>query len=195
MMRKAEIDEADQYQLSRQRDFRGAADLIARTFAGFPEVAAVAVTGSVAKPLWREVPRFRKFRRSGTAILHECMDLDLAVWLDRTDHLGEMRRAKDHALIKAYEAGKGPGVATHQADIFLFEPISDRYIGRLCKYSACPKGKPDCLVPGCGAISFNRIFEDFTPDADLLATARTAMLYVRGKGIVMSALDLPVPAL
>ena len=31
--------------------------------------------------------------------------------------------------------------------------------------------------------------------ADLLATARTAMLYLRGKGIVMSALDLPVPAL
>ena len=58
--------------------------------------------------------------------------------------------------------GTGPSVASHQLDVFLIEPGSDRYLGRLCSFSACPKGKRDCLVPGCGAIPFNKIVAEFT---------------------------------
>jgi hypothetical protein len=76
--------------------------------------------------------------------------------------------------------------------VFLFEPQSDRYLGRLCSFSHCPNGKPACLVPGCGAVPFNRRFADFSPHADLLAPAAHAMLYERGKGLLRSALELPL---
>jgi hypothetical protein len=190
-LRKSKIDEQNHYQLARQREFRAAADVITSAFATFSEVVAIAVTGSVAGPLWKEVPRFREFRRAQIEIWHECFDLDLAVWLESLDRLGELRRIRDLALQAAYESGTGPSITGHQTDVFLFEPESDRYLGRLCSYNTCPKGKQDCLVPGCGAIAFNKVVADFVPRADLLATARQAMLYERKKGILMSALDLP----
>lgn len=60
-------------------------------------------------------------------------------------------------------------------------------------FSTCPKHKPDCYVPGCGAVPFNKGVEGFTPHADLLASAAHAMLYRRGVGRLRSALDLPAP--
>jgi len=96
------------------------------------------------------------------------------------------------ALKEAYLAGAGTSVVGHQLDVFLFEPESDRYLGRLCSFNQCPKGnKFDCLVPGCGAIPFNKRIAEFTPRADLLLPARYAMLYRRGTGRLRSALDLP----
>ena len=156
-------------------------------------MVAISVIGSVAMPLWKEVSRFREFRHAGIEVWHECFDLDLAVWHESVDRLGEMRRTRDLALRAAYEAGTGPSITSHQVDVFLFEPESDRYLGRLCNYNTCPKGKRDCLVPGCGAIAFNKVVAEFVPRADLLATAREAMLYERKTGILMSALDLPGP--
>lgn len=90
----------------------------------------------------------------------------------------------------AYEEGAGISVVGHQLDVFLFEPGGDRYLGRLCW---CPKDKPDCFVPGCGAIPFNKHIAGFTPRSDLLAGADEAMLYRRGVGRLRSALDLPTP--
>jgi hypothetical protein len=44
------------------------------------------------------------------------------------------------------------------------------YLGRLCYFAQCPKGKPDCRVEGCGAMPFLKQHEDFvlaaTPIAD-----------------------------
>jgi hypothetical protein len=75
----------------------------------------------------------------------------------------------------------------------LIEPGSERYLGRLCEFNQCPKGKMDCLAPGCGAIPFNKVIQDFVPGADLLAPVQHAMLYERGRGKLRSALDLPEP--
>ena len=190
-MRRKESEEQNRYLLAQQRQFRMAADVVAEAFGAFPEVTAVAVIGSVAGPLWKVGTRFRAFRRRNIEVWHECKDLDLAVWLESQDRLGELRRARDRALREAYEAGTGVSVVGHQLDVFLFEPGSDRYLGRLCSFSQCPKGKPDCLVPGCGAVPFNKRFADFTPHADILAPADHAMLYRRGAGRLRSALDLP----
>lgn len=82
-------------------------------------------------------------------------------------------------------------VPGNEIDAFLFEPGSDRYLGRLCRFSQCPKGKSDCLTPGCGTIPFNKVVPGFTPHADLLAPVRYATLYERGAGVLRSALDLP----
>src|SRR5438067_203155 len=155
-MRRAEIEAQNLYLLRQQHDFRKAADIVTDALMTFDEVDAIAVIGSVAKPLWKEIPRFREFRRAGKEVWHECKDLDLAVWLSSQHRLGELRRARDRALRRAYEGGTGPGVASHQVEVFLIEPRTDRYLGRLCNFSACPKGKPQCLVPGCGAVPFNQ---------------------------------------
>jgi hypothetical protein len=190
-MRRAKIEEQNRSLLRLQHEFRIAADVVTTAWTVFPEVQAIAVIGSVAKPLWKEVPRFSEFRREGIEVWHECRDLDLALWIDSQHRLGELRRARDRALREAYAAGAGMSVANHQVDVFLFEPKSDRYLGRLCSFSQCPKGKPACMVPGCGAIAFNKRVPDFRPYADLLAPAAHAMLYQRGVGRLRSALDLP----
>jgi hypothetical protein len=192
-MRCAQIDWQNRFLLERQRQFRVAADVIAQAWMHFPEVEAIAVIGSVAKPLWKEIPRFSEFRRARIEVWHECRDLDLALWVDSQDRLGELRRAASHALRDAYQSSVCAGVAAHQLDIFLFEPEDDRYLGRLCSFNSCPKGKLDCLVPGCGSIPFNKRIAEFAPRADLLAGVDDARLYRRGMGKLRSALDLPGP--
>ncbi|HWE05299.1 MAG TPA: hypothetical protein VG274_01240 [Rhizomicrobium sp.] len=190
-VRRAEIEEQNRYLLAQQHQFRRAADIVTDAWMAFAEVEAVAVIGSVAKALWKEVPRFRDFRREGTEVWHECKDLDLALWVDSQERLRDLRRAAGRALSESYATGSGVSVAGNQLDIFLIEPGSNRYLGRLCKFNACPKGKRDCLVPGCGTVPFNQRFEDFVPRADLLAPAGYATLYRRGMGRLRSALDLP----
>lgn len=190
-MKRAEIEEQNRYLLRLQHDFRRAADIVTDALMRFEEVEAIAVIGSVAKPLWKEVPRFREYRRTGIEVWHECKDLDLAIWVSSQLRLDALRRARDTALRRAYESGKGPSTANHQVELFLIEPGTDQYLGRLCSYSACPKGKPQCAVPGCGDIPFNKRVDGFVPDADLLASASYAMLYRRGAGRLRSALDLP----
>lgn len=190
-MRRAEIEQQNRYLLRQQREFRMAADVVADALAAIAEVQAVAVIGSVAQKLWKEIPRFSEFRRARIEVWHECADLDLAVWLDSQDRLDQMRRALAQSLTAAFKAGKGVSVPGNRVDVFLFEPGSDRYLGRLCRYSTCPKGKLDCLVPGCGTIPFNKVVEGFRPYADIIASANDTTLYERGKGRLRSALDLP----
>jgi hypothetical protein len=193
-MRRAAIEQQNRLMLRRQREFRMAADVVTDMWMGFPEVRAVGVIGSVAKALWKEVPRFREFRHEGVEVWHECGDLDLALWLDSQERLGQLRSAAARALRAAYDEGTGIGVASHQLDIFIIEPGSDRYLGRLCSFNQCPKGKPACLVAGCGAVPFNKQVAGFVPDPDLLTPARHGMLYERGIGRLRSALDLPATA-
>jgi hypothetical protein len=186
---RTEIERENARLLARQSEFRAAADMVVAAWRAFPEVQAIALIGSVAKPLRKEVPRFQPFRRHGIELWHECGDLDLAVWLDSRDRLGDMRRARDLALRRACESGSGVSVANHQVDVFLFEPGSDRYLGRLCSFAQCPKGKRDCLTPGCGAVPFNKVVEGFRPDDTLLAGA--VPLYERASGSTWRAADLP----
>jgi hypothetical protein len=190
-MRRSVIEDENKLMVRRQREFRQAADVLTDAFMEFPEIEAIAVIGSVVRPLWKEVPRFREFRRERIEIWHECGDLDLAVWITSLDRLSVLRRVRSKALRDAYAAGNGPGVVDQQAEIFLIEPGTNRYLGRLCYFNTCPKEKRDCLVPGCGTIPFNKIVDGFVPHVDLLAPAAHSMLYRRGLGRLMSALDLP----
>jgi hypothetical protein len=190
-VKRAQVDEQNRYLLQLQQDFRRAADIVTDALMSFEEVEAVAVIGSVAKSLWKEVPRFIEFRRAGIEVWHECKDLDLAVWISSQYRLGALCHAKDVALRKGHESGEGPNTANHQVDVFLIEPGTDRYLGRLCNFNACPKHKPECRVPGCGAVRFNKYIDGFVPHSELLASAECAMLYRRGVGRLRSALALP----
>ncbi len=190
-MRRSEIEAQNRYLIARQHEFRMAADVVVDAWASFPEVEAIAVIGSVARRLWKEIPRFSEFRRAGVEVWHECADLDLALWISTQTRLADLRRAATSALRTAFETGTGVSVPFNQLDVFLIEPGSDRYLGRLCRFNQCPKGKRDCLTPGCGEIPFNKRIATFKPRGDLLAPAAEGMLYRKSGGRLRSATDLP----
>jgi hypothetical protein len=66
--------------------------------------------------------------------------------------------------LKELMANRNIGVAHHQVDIFLMGPGTDRYLGRLCIFGQCPKGKEECRVEGCGERPFLRKYENFVFD-------------------------------
>ena len=140
-MRRTKIEEQNEYLLIQQRRFRVAADVVTDAWMAFPEIHAVAVIGSVAKALWKEIPRFSDFRREGIEVWHECRDLDLALWIESQQRLREIHRAANRALSKAFASGADTSVVPHQLDIFMFDPANDAYLGRLCSFNQCPKGK------------------------------------------------------
>jgi predicted nucleotidyltransferase len=174
---RQQITEADRSMLARQAAFRRAADAIAAELAGVPEVRAISLFGSVARVLEREVPRFQPFRSHRIEILHECRDIDIAVWIDRFDNLAALNRARSRAVANLFK-DTGIGVAHHQVEIFLFGDGWHDYRGRLCTYGQCPKGKVECLTPGCGRELFLKQHQDFVLAPDALATA--VPLYERG---------------
>ncbi len=180
---RRQIEAEDARQLRRQAEFRLAADAVAAALAAFDEVRAIALFGSCARSLVPEVPRHQPYRRLGIEVLHECKDVDLAVWLDHTDRLDALGRARNLA-VNDLHARTGVGVAHHQVDVFLFAPATDAYLGRLCSYASCPKGKPACEVPGCGAVPLLKQHEDFQIYPDALAEGRVLRLYdARHRGL------------
>jgi hypothetical protein len=187
---RQEIAAQDRQMLDRQAQFRLAADAVTAALAGVPEVEAVALIGSVARPLWREVPRFQPFRHWGISVWHECKDVDLAVWLDRLDRLQTLNRARSLALHQLFKE-KQIGVAHHQVEIFILQGEANTYRGRLCSFSQCPKGKRECLVPGCGRDSFLQQHAGFTFWPDALAPDKIMPLYDRRRGILRRAAETP----
>jgi hypothetical protein len=159
----AEIEDEDRFRLRCREAFRTAADYVAEAFARLTFVQRVVLFGSVAQPPRRETPRQRRYRRAGARLWHESKDVDLAVWVSELSDLKALQRARGRALNGLF-ADLEPGVAHHQVDVFLVEPGTDRYLGRLCHFGACPKEKPECRVAGCGAALFLRQHEGFVFD-------------------------------
>ena len=149
-----------------------------QALAELPQVQKVVLFGSVAAPLFKEVPRFREFRWAGVAVWHECKDVDLAVWVSDLEDLKSLQRARTRALNALLEE-RDIGVAHHQVDIFLFEPGSNRYLGRLCWFGQCPKGKQECLVPGCGQKPYLRQHLDFAFQPESLGPDKSVLLFAR----------------
>lgn len=171
-----EIEEQNEAMRRRQVDFRVAAQFVSDRLIELDWVRRVVIIGSVAVPLRSEVPRFREFRRHGIEVLHECSDLDLAVWVTDLSNLRLLQQCRSHA-VKSLLAERGIGVAHHQVELFLLEPDTDRYVGRLCTYGQCPKQKPECRVANCGAEKFLRQIEDFSFRPGALASHNTLVLF------------------
>ena len=169
------VQEENQRAQKRQEDFRLAGQYVAQAFEQISGVEKVVLFGSVAQPLLEEKPRYRKYRRAGISMLHECKDIDLAVWVSDSGCLQAMQKARSKAVNQLWRE-HGMGVAHHQVDVFIMEPGSDRYLGRLCIYNQCPKGKPECRVPDCGSISLLRQHENFELHTSALAPEITVLL-------------------
>ena len=170
------IERQNQYLIKLQQDFRIAADYIAAALAEHPAVRKVVLFGSVAVPLWKEVPRFREYRRAGVELWHECRDVDLAVWADDLDCLPALRKLRVGSLRDLNET-KGLGIADHQVEIFLFDRESADYLGRLCYFNHCPRGNRDCNAPGCGDTPFLKKLPGFRLNNDALDPKKTVILY------------------
>lgn len=114
--------------------------------------------------------------------------MDLAVWLADLTILKSLQRARGQALNDLF-ADRDIGVAHHQVDVFLIAPETGSYLGRLCNFGECPKGKPECLVRDCGTVKFLWQLEGFTFRSDALSSVRTITLFERGTGTAGSSLD------
>jgi hypothetical protein len=191
---RQQIAEQDRLMQARQAEFRRAADAIAADLTEITEVRAIALFGSLARPLVREVPRFQPFKRHGIEILHETGDIDLAIAIDRLDNLAILNRARSRAVNNLLKQ-TGIGVAHHQVDVFLFGESWNDYLGRLCTFGQCPKGKVECLTPGCGREAFLKQHEAFVLKPDALAAERAVPLYERGRGFLRRAADLEATSL
>lgn len=175
---ETEVAEENRLMLARQQNFRRAAEEVARALAQHPPVQKVALFGSVALPLRKEVPRFARLRRARIAIWHECGDVDLAVWLSDLNGLDQLRRLIARTVHKL-PVGFGGAVPHHAVDVHILEPGTNRYRGRLCIYAQCPKGKPNCYVPGCGVLPFLRQFRNYEFDPLSVAPDRAVTLFSR----------------
>ncbi len=163
--------------LKRQHDLHLAAQYVAVALCASPAVRRVVLFGSVARPLRKERPRGTVepgARRQWT--WHHCEDVDLAVWLDDLSDLSELQRARSRALKLLLDA-HGIGVAHHQVDLFILEPGTDDYLGRVCAYAQCPKGRRDCATPGCGETPFLKQIRDFVLEPEALDPAYCICLY------------------
>jgi len=178
MISQKEITEQNKYMRKQYENFRLAAEYISKTISQLSFIEKIALFGSVALPLQKEIPRFYKYRKAGVEILHECKDVDLAIWLNNLDNLNKLRKANVRALNKLLKE-KNIGIAHHQVDIFIMEKDTNRYMGRLCSFNECPKGKLDCHVTGCGNILFLKQIEDFSFFSDHLDKERSIVLYQR----------------
>lgn len=179
MLSRAEIESQNEYLLKSQRDFRLAAEFVATAMSENSRVEKIVLFGSVANPLVKEIPRFREYRREGIAVWHECRDVDVAVWVDSLEDLKSLRRAKIEGL-KTVARVKNITTADHQVDVFVMEPKTDRYLGRLCVYGECPKAKKvDCMASGCGDRPFLKQMPDFRFDPRCLDGDVSVVLFQR----------------
>ena len=185
------VEQQNQMLLRRYREFRRGADAVTEAWRTHSEVIAVSLIGSVARTPWKEVPHFAPYRRARVALWHECKDVDLALWLDHLDSLDGLRRARARALRTLWEVAS-IGIASHQVDVFVLEPVTDRYLGRLCDFNTCPKGKAECRVPGCGEVTLLRQHEGFRWRSESLAEARSVRLFDRAVKLHRRAVDLPL---
>lgn len=174
-----DIRETNRSLKRRQGEFRRAAELVTQELSKVSCVQKVVLFGSVARPLQKEIPRFREYRRHRIAVWHECKDVDLAVWVTDLDNLKSLQRARSRALNMLLETD-GIGVAHHQVDMFLMEPGSDSLVGWLCSFGQCPKrGNRHCIAGVCGRKLFLKQYQDFVFRPDSLAPEKSVVLFAR----------------
>ncbi|TAL39025.1 MAG: hypothetical protein EPN93_02825 [Spirochaetes bacterium] len=162
-----------------QEHFRAAAEEIARAFAGIDSVVRIVLFGSVASELSKEVPADHRFAGSGPVFLHQCRDVDLAVWMDPNHPMKDLQRRRVEALRRLLEL-HAIGIPHHRVDVYILDGRDGSYRGRLCDFRKCPAGKFVCEIKDCGSIPFLRVHEGFVFDSGVFARRPHVVLLDRG---------------
>jgi hypothetical protein len=137
---KAAIRGEERGLLERQRVLCFVGDRMAAVLVQCRVIEAIALIGSVAGPMRREVPRFAPHKQLRLSIARECKDVDIAVSVSRLDGLDELRRARGR-VVGGIVAECDHGPAIYKIEFFLLEPATNPYLGRLCYCRQCPAGK------------------------------------------------------
>ncbi len=173
------VEEENERARRRRDRLRTAAGAVAAAFSELPFVQKVVLFGSAARDpetTWR---RYRGYGR--VEVERECDDVDLAVWLTDLTDLAALQRARNKTagrLDREFELG----VANHQIEVFVMEPRTNRYLGRLCTTNACPRpGKEACWATGCGAPLHLKQIEGFAFQPEALSPDRSEVLFERGR--------------
>ena len=165
-----DMEQENTLMLRQQCLFRWAAESVAIAMSELPEVQAVMAFGAVARPLKRN------------QILHQCADLDLAVWLAGISDLKMLKNAMSRGLSTVQDTPYG-GVAHHQVDVHILDSGTGDYRGRLCGFRECPKpGKSQCRVQDCGAQPFLRQLEGFRWNSGRFLSEPRVTLFDRAAG-------------
>lgn len=164
---KVQAREQNEHNLRRWREFRLTAEYIAHSLSEIPQIQKIALFGSVVRQPKKEQTRFWKFRKIGAEIYHYCKDIDMAVWLDMPAPLRQIQQIISRTVKQLTDEDKSR-VAHHQVDVFLVEPGTNKYLGRLCKFATCPKkDKTRCkITPHCGEIQYLEQIQDFVMNPD-----------------------------
>jgi hypothetical protein len=174
-----EILEADQAMLRRQSEFRKAAVALTSVLARMPEVSEVRLFGSVALPLWKEVPRHARLRHRRIRTFHECANIDLAVWVTSPEIAPQIRKTCSQLVNDLNQQDIHLGIAHHTFSIHLLQQPGSRYLGMVCHYNQCPKGKPECQVPGCGTYRLVQVLPWFQLKPARLNEFNSQLLFKR----------------
>ena len=174
-----EIHEADQRMLRHQTGFRNAARAVAGHLAAMPEVQQVRVFGSVALPLWKEVPHDPRLRHRNIRIYHECANIDLAVRVTSPIAADLMRKVCSRVVADLNEQEIYLNIAHHTFSTHLIDDATSRYLGMVCHFNRCPKHKRECQVPGCGATPFVQILPRFRLKSHRLNESNSQVLFQR----------------
>ena len=178
-MSVGEIAQQDSLMLTRQADLRKAAVSLASRMESISGVEKMWLFGSLALPLWKEVPRFRRFKQRGVKVYHHCHTIDLALEVTNTNCAPVLRKAIVANCRDLVEAEKFLGVEHHMFCLHLVEKATQRYLGMVCHFKQCPKGNPECQVSGCGKFQHVRILPWFKFKPERLNSHNSLVLFER----------------
>ncbi|GBC94375.1 hypothetical protein HRbin16_00156 [bacterium HR16] len=94
-------------------------------------------------------------------------DIDLAVFLNDTDDVSTL----------AKYARKMSSV-THAWEVLVFSS-QQKHLGHICYRKECPVHSRDCLVPGCGDISFVQVLRGYTFCPEVFLSSPYQVLWSR----------------
>ena len=174
---RGEIAREDRSMLLRQDQFRKAARLLSKRLADMPAVRKVVLFGSVALPLWKEVPPHSRLRARRIKIFHECQNIDLAVWVSTPSVADTIRRAHSAVVNELLDNEVHFGIAHHFFSTHLIDHATGKYHGMVCHYGQCPKRKEECRVPGCGEHKFVRVLPWFRLKPERLHMHNSQVLF------------------
>jgi hypothetical protein len=177
---RGEIAREDLCMLRRQDQFRKAARLLTKKLADMPPVRKVVLFGSVALPLWKEVPMHSRMHSRRIKIFHECENIDLAVWVSTPSIAATIRRAHSAVVNELLDNEVHFEIAHHFFSTHLIDDLTGKYHGMVCHYGQCPKRQKEvCRVPGCGEHKFVRVLPGFRLKPERLHTHNSQVLFER----------------
>ena len=176
---RGEIAKEDLSMLRRQDQFRKAARLLTTKLAEMSAVKKVVLFGSVALPLWKEVPPHARLHARRIKVFHECRNIDLAVWVSTPSIADTIRRAHSSVVKELLDNEVHFGIAHHFFSTHLIDDVTGKYHGMVCHFGQCPKRKVECQVPGCGEHQFVRVLPGFRLKPERLHMLNSQVLFER----------------